>query len=146
MCAVIIAENLGVFEEFIAGDAALELVALDEMIGFAGHFAAARLPGGEGYGECQTFDFVQQARHEGRFSGAGGRGNDEDCGHSMFRDCSRIRSISALAARPRSVSVSPVSPRPPVFESTVFVSRFISCRRKSSFLPVSPSADSSAST
>ena len=34
--------------------------------------------------------------------------------------------------------VNPSSPRPPVFERTVLVSRFISCSRKSSRLPTSP--------
>ena len=58
--------------------------------------------------------------------------------HSMFCTCSRAFSISAFIASPSSVifRASPASPE--VLESSVLASRFISCNRKSSFLPTSP--------
>ena len=63
-----------------------------------------------------------------------------------IKDCSRIFSIAALAASASSVIFSPASPAPLVFERIVLVSRFISCSRKSSFLPTSPPASSSAAS
>ena len=51
-----------------------------------------------------------------------------------LRDCSRIFSIAALAARPVPVILRPISPAPVVLERIVLVSRFISWSRKSSFL------------
>src|SRR5262249_29679255 len=124
---------------------AFKLFPLNEMIGLAVDFEPAGPPGRIGDGKRQLGDLIHQTRHESGFSGARRSRDDEYRRHSMLRDCSRIRSISALAANPRSVRVRPVSPSPPVLERIVFVSRFISCSRKSSFFPVSPSALSSAS-
>ena len=49
-----------------------------------------------------------------------------------------MRSILVLISSPSAVIRTPGSPAPEVFESVVFVSRFISCNKKSSFLPSSP--------
>ena len=63
--------------------------------------------------------------------------------YSRFRDCSRIFSMAALAASARVRDLHGWLSAPLVLERMVLVSRFISCSRKSSFLPTSPPASSS---
>ena len=55
----------------------------------------------------------------------------------MFCTCSRSFSISDLISSASCVISRPSASLPGVFESSVLVSRCISCRRKSSFLPTS---------
>src|SRR5690348_15320575 len=83
MRAVIIAENVGVFEEFAGRDAALKLGAIDEMVGFAVDLVAPRFARRVGDRKRKPSHFSEQAMHQGRFSRTRRSRNDENCGHSM---------------------------------------------------------------
>ena len=83
--------------------------------------------------------------NERGFARTAGAGDDEDDwlarrrhDHSMFCACSRNFSISDLISRARSVMARPEASTPGVLERRVLASRCISCKRKSSFLPISP--------
>ena len=81
---------------------------------------------------------------ERRLARTGRRRDDEDdSAHSRFCTCSRAFSISDFMARPSSVMRSASPATPVVFDNRVLASRFISCSRKSSFLPTSPPPSSS---
>src|SRR5271168_5419231 len=142
MSSVIIAENLRVFEEFTFREALFELVPRDEKILLAVHFLSARGSRRIGDGKAKIGNSLDQPVCQGGFSGARRGGNNEDGGHSRFRDCSRTFSMAAFAPSASSVIFRPASPAPLVFERIVLVSRFISWSRKSSFLPTSPPASS----
>src|SRR6516164_7734314 len=126
MGPVIVAEDFGVFEELTACNASFEFRTVDKVVSLAVYLVATRLPRGVGDGKRKSFVCSHEAGNERRLPRTRGRRNDENRRHSILRDCSRMRSISALAARPRSVRVRPCSPRPPVFARMVLVSRFIS--------------------
>src|SRR5262245_12842806 len=171
MRSIVVAKYLSPFKKLVAGEHRFELFPAHEMITFPFLLVSPGRPRGVGDAEHEARDSFDQPVHEGGFTAAGGGGDDKDgrhegrlpgsrCGlcvlsacrryvrisYSRFRLCSRILSISLLAASARSVIVSPRSPNPPVFERTVLDSRFISWRRKSSFLPTSPFPSSMASS
>src|SRR5579863_247527 len=156
--SVVVAEYFGVLQKFIRVNHALELVARHEKVLLAIFLASPRQASGVGDGEVEVRNQLQQlgnqrglarARRSGndvnqRLVGSGHsrRGDSRFCIHSRFCTCSRDFSISAFMANPASVILSASPARPDVFESSVLASRFISCRRKSSFLPTSPPSSS----
>src|SRR5579863_7349371 len=131
------------FQKFVGGDHLLEVFARYEEVLFAILLTAAQRPRGVGDRKIETRRHREQHVDERRLARSRGRRNDIDDGlvgaHSRFCTCSRDFSISAFMARPASVIFSASPARPEVLESSVFASRFISCSRKSSFLPTSPS-------
>src|SRR5580704_3667284 len=156
---VILSVETGVFQEFVGGDHLLKFLARDEVVLLAILLASTQGSRGVGDREIETRCHREQYIDQGRFSRSGGCGDDVDdrfvrsihsrvihsqIGHSRFCTCSRDFSISAFMARPASVMLSASPARPEVFESSVFASRFISCSRKSSFLPISPPSSSNA--
>src|SRR5207244_2901225 len=141
--AVVISKDVGVLEELIFGDHAFEFVARDEIIFAAILLTAAGRPRGVGDGEVEVVDDLADLIDQGRLSRTRRRRDDEDERfHSTFCTCSRDFSISDFMASPNSVMRSPSPLTPAVFESSVLASRFISCSRKSSFLPTSPFSSS----
>src|ERR1039458_9021535 len=82
---------------------------------------------------------LEQFVHQRGFTRTRWRGNNVNDAHSRFCTCSRDFSISDFISKPISVTFKASPARPEVFESRVFASRFISCSRKSIFLPTSPS-------
>jgi len=140
--AVVVSENVGVLQKFVVADHVLKLSARYEEIFPAILFAAPGSPGRIGDGEIESGDDLADFIHEGGFSRAGRRRDDVDGRHSTFCTCSRNFSISDFMTRPISVILRASPARPEVFESSVLASRFISWRRKSSFLPTSPFSSS----
>src|SRR4029077_9123009 len=88
--------------------------------------------------KLETHHLRAQLVDEGRLPGAGESREVVDVRHSTFCTCSRDFSISDFMMRPISVIFSASPARPEVFESSVWASRFISCSRNSSFLPIPP--------
>src|SRR5208283_5847248 len=96
-------------------------------------------------GEFQVWHDAAQLIRERGFARARRRRDDEnDAAHSRFCTCSRAFSISDFMASPSPVMRKASPATPVVLDISVLVSRFISCNRKSSFLPTSPPASSSA--
>src|ERR1019366_4972883 len=142
--SVVVAEDRGVLQEFVLGQHAFELFAGDEEILAPRLLAAARRPGGIADGEFQTGDDAANFIGERGFPRARGSRDDEDvAAHSRFCTCSRAFSISDFMPNPRRVMRTASPATPVVFDISVLASRFISCKRKSSFFPTSPPASSS---
>src|SRR5580698_5006903 len=146
--AVIISEDLGVLEEFIGANHLLKFGARNKVILLAILLAAARLAGSVGNGKIEVGDQLHQFGDERGFARTGRSRNNVDNrlarrAHSRFCTCSRDFSISDFMASPASVIFNASPARPEVFDSRVLASRFISWRRKSSFLPISPPSSSS---
>src|SRR4029077_3230375 len=140
--AIVVAIELGMFEKFIFADHFFKFGRRHEEVLPSVLLAGARRPGGVRDGEFQTRHNLAHLIYQRRLARTGWRRNDVDATHSMFCTCSRAFSISVLIASPISVIFSASPARPEVFESNVLASRFISCKRKSSFLPTSPSCSS----
>src|SRR5215469_4279801 len=140
--AVVVAEHVGVLEELVVAHHAFEFLAGNKEIFAPVLLAPPGLARSVGDREIQALDQAAQLIDQGRFSGARWRRDDEDRAHSTFCTCSRDFSISDLMDRPISVICSASPARPEVFDSRVLASRFISCSRKSSFLPTSPPSSS----
>src|SRR5205823_14889400 len=132
-------ENLGILQELACLPHLFEHLVRHEKVFAAILLATAWSTRGIGNGKFQIrHDFAQLVGQRG-FAGAGrSRNNEDNTAHSRFCTCSRNFSTSDFICKPSSVirSASPATPE--VFDSSVLVSRFISCRRKSSFLPTSP--------
>src|SRR5262249_35667199 len=140
---VIVPEDVGVFEEFVLIAHAFELLARDEVVFAAVLFRSAWRARGVADGEIQVGDALADLIHQRRLSRPRRRGDNEHqtvwlLAHSTFCACSRDFSISDFIVRPSSVMRRPSPLTPAVLESSVLASRFISCKRKSSFLPTSP--------
>src|SRR5437660_521530 len=136
--SVIVSEHVGMLQEFIGRQHALKLLPRDEVIFAPVLLAATRRAGSVGDGKIQPRYRPAQLIHQRGFARARGRRDDEYFAHSTFCTCSRAFSISAFIASPSSVTRKPWPAMPAVFDSMVLASRFISCNRKSSFLPASP--------
>ena len=76
--AVVVAENVGMFEKFTPLDAGFEFVAGDEVVRFAVPLLASGLSSRVGDRESQAGDFFQEPIDQRRFSGARRRGDDEN--------------------------------------------------------------------
>src|SRR4029077_13087126 len=141
-------EHLCIFQKFAARHHLLEVFLGDEIVPLAVAFRTARRPRGAGNREHRSRK-LQNFFHQRGFPRTGRPGDDQHqrlrCAHSMFCTCSRSFSISDLISSARRVISSPSASLPGVFESSVFVSRWISCSRKSSFLPISEAPASSIS-
>src|SRR5208283_49486 len=146
MRSIVIPKDQRPFEEFAAADSLFEVLPRDEDVVLAVDLRPARRAGRIGGREDQVPIVRQQALHQRGLTRARVRRDDENAAHSRFKACSRMRSILVLISRPSAVIRTPGSPAPDVFERVVFVSRFISCNRKSSFLPSSPPWSSSCSS
>src|SRR5262249_3611509 len=141
---VMLAEDLGVFQESTLSDHLLELVFGDEVVFAAVLLTATWRARGVRDREFKVGNELAEFVYQSGFSRAGRRRDDEqDSTHSRFCTCSRHFSISAFISSPTSVIRSAPPVIPEVFESSVLASRFISWRRKSSFLPTSPPWSSS---
>src|SRR5208283_1997069 len=132
------------------------LLPRDEKIGFPVFLLTPRRARRVGDRKAQVRRLPDQLRRERRFTGTRRRGNDEDRRHALviglksseasslegphskLRACSRIFSMDALTSSARLVIFRAPSPAPLVLDRIVLVSRFISCSRKSNFLPASP--------
>src|SRR6185437_15087227 len=141
--AVVVAEHVGVFQELAACNHLLEILNGHKEILAPVLLAAARSAGGVGDGEVQVRHPLSQLVYKRGLARARRRGNDVHGAHSMFWTCSRDFSISAFMASPSCVMRRASPATPVVLESRVLASRFISCSRKSSFLPTSPPLSSS---
>src|ERR1022692_2888034 len=143
--SIVVAEALGVLQEFVLGQHAVALFAGDEEIFAPRLLAAARRPGGIADGEFEIGNHATDLVGERGFPRARGSRDDEDvaAAHSRFCTCSRAFSISDFMANPRPVMRNASPATPVVFDIRVLASRFISCNRKSSFFPTSPPASSS---
>src|SRR6266567_5220535 len=134
------------FQELAGANHLSEYFAGDEVVLLAVLLTAAERACSVGDGEIEVRNQLQQFVDQGRFPRSGWRRNDVDDGrvgaHSRFCTCSRDFSISAFIASPASVIFNASPARPEVLESRVLASRFISCRRKSSFFPISPPCSS----
>src|SRR5579864_4867086 len=148
--AVIVAEDVGVFQKFVRGDHLFKFFAANKVILFLVLLASAWSSRRVRDRKIEIRNQFQQLGHQCGFTRTRRRGDDEDQRlvrngtHSRFCTCSRDFSISAFMARPASVIFSASPARPEVFDSNVFASRFISWSKKSSFLPASPPASSNA--
>src|SRR5260370_3151606 len=141
--AVVVAENVGMFEQFIFANPFLKLLTGHEIIFAAVLFGAARLASGVRNGKFQVGNLLPDFIDQRGLARSGRRGDDEDRSHySMFCTSWRPFSISDFMAKPASLMRSASPARPEVLESRVLASRFISCSRKSSFLPISPFSSS----
>src|ERR1700757_3252656 len=145
--AIAISVKVGMLEKFSGTHHLVEFFAGNEVVLLAILLTASGSARGKRDGEFKIRNQLEQFVDQGRLPRAGWRRDDVDqrpvgWAHSRFCTCSRDFSISAFMARPASVifSASPASPE--VFESRVLASRFISCSRKSSFLPISPPSSS----
>src|SRR5690348_3094692 len=137
--AVVIAENIGVFEEFVAPQHVFESLARNKVVFASVLLAASRRARCVGNGELQVRDEFTDLVNERSFAGAGRcRDHVDDAAHSRFCTCSRDFSIADFIRNPSSVMRMASPAIPVVFESIVLASRFISCSRKSSRLPTSP--------
>src|SRR5208337_5527515 len=110
----------------------------DEEIFLAVLFASTRRARGVRNREVQVTNHLEQFVHQRRFTRTRWRGNNVNDAHSRFCTCSRDFSISDFISRPISVTFKASPARPEVLESIVLASRFISCNKKSIFLPTSP--------
>src|SRR5215469_4193417 len=145
--AIKVVVDFGMLQELSGPHHAVKLVACNEVILLAMLLAAAAGARGVGNREIKVRNKFQEFVREGRFTRTRGSRDDEDerfgrGGHSRFCTCSRDFSISAFMARPASVILRASPASPEVFESRVLASRFISCSRKSSRLPISPPSSS----
>src|SRR5882762_2414383 len=146
--AVVIAEHFRVLEKFTPLHHPLKFCARNKVILFTVLFAPARKTGSVGDREIKVGNQLEEFRNQRGFTRARRRRDDVDkwfaaCrSHSRFCTCSRDFSISAFITSPASVIFKASPANPDVFESSVLASRFISCSRKSSFLPTSPPSSS----
>ena len=135
--AVEVAVHLGPLGELVALGHRQERGAVDEVVFAPVDLVGARFAGGVRDREPELgVALGQDARLQRRLAGPGGRRNNEQHeirvgAHSTFCTCSRILSISALSsttawAIAKSCDLAPI----------VFISRAISCKRKSSRRPV----------
>src|SRR5579885_2718946 len=124
MSTVPVAEDFRAFQEFAAQAHLLKRLATDEMIIFALALGASRPARGARDRKAYSGDYGQQALDQRRFPRTGRRRNNKNNAHSRLSDCSRIFSMSALAASASSVMRSPISPTPVVLERMVLLSRF----------------------
>ncbi len=152
--AVVVAEDVGIFEKLAVADHLLEMLAGGEVVFARVLLRAASSPRGPGDGKLQSRNQRAELVDESRFARPGGSRNDEENSrqsllflcvqkstaqpYSKFCTCSRAFSISDFIPSPASVIRVPLPATPLVFESRVLASRFISCSRKSSFFPTSP--------
>src|SRR5271167_3619542 len=136
--AVVISEDVGILQEFVGRDHGLEFLLRNEKIFLAVLFASPLRPRGVGNRKVEALDHLEQFVDQGRFPRSRRRRHNEDDAHSRFCTCSRAFSISDLISKPASVIFKASPAKPEVFESRVLASRFISCNRKSIFLPTSP--------
>src|SRR5437899_9144160 len=146
--AVVVTEDVGVLQELFAVYHLLKFIARDEVVLLAILLAPAEGTSRVGNRKVEVRNQFHQFGDERGFPGARRRGDDVHQRlvgrgiHSRFCTCSRDFSISAFMANPASVIFKASPASPDVFESRVLDSRFISCRRKSSFLPTSPPSSS----
>src|SRR5208337_654723 len=133
-----VSKNLRVLQKLIGCDHGFKFFPGDEKIFLAVLFASPRRARCVRDREVQMTNHLEQFVHQRGFARTRGRGNNVNDAHSRFCTCSRDFSISDFISSPISVIFKASPARPEVFESSVLASRFISCSRKSSFLPTSP--------
>src|SRR5262249_8923777 len=146
-CPITVSVHVRVFQKFSVAHHLLKLFHGYKVILFSILLTAAGRPCRVGNGKNQVGNQLENFVGQRGFSRTGWRRNDVDQWlsifvHSRFCTCSRDFSISDFIARPASVIFNASPARPEVFESSVLASRFISCKRKSSFLPISPPSSS----
>src|SRR5580700_1883754 len=135
---VAMAEHVRMFEELIFLHHLLELGTRHEEIFSSVLLCPSWRPRGVRNRKLQPrYDFARFV-HQRRFARTRRCRNNVDRGHSRFCTCSRAFSISAFIDNPSSVIFMASPAKPEVLDSRVLASRFISCSRKSSFLPTSP--------
>ena len=90
--AVVVAEDLGPLEELVLLDHVFERGASGEVVLAAVRLGAAWRAGGEGDGEVQTLHQRAELADQGRLSGPGRSGDDEEDSSHTF-----VRSVTAKA-------------------------------------------------
>src|SRR5690242_15637399 len=134
-----------VFQELIFANHLPELFTGDEEVFASILFGTTRLAGRVGDRELKVRHGAADDGNQRGFPRSGGRRDDEHIHHySIFCTCSRAFSMSDFMASPASVILAASPANPEVLESRVLASRFISCKRKSIFLPTSPLVSSKA--
>ena len=144
--AVVVAENLGIFEKFLAVDHQVELGEIDEVVVLAGDLSGT-LGAGRGRHRHRQVDLpLEKTAGNRRLARPRWRGKHQHQppamylenfhGHesySIFWTCSRNCSITLLSSRP-----TRVSSRLSDFEHSVLASRLNSWARKSRRRPTGP--------